>query len=97
LYYIGQSGLVQDRENAIELWKQAAELGSSKAHFALGCSYDAEGNSKKEKKLHNEAAAMAGHEGARYNLGLIELKSGNTEQAVKHWTIATSAGNYDAM
>jgi TPR repeat protein len=35
-YYIGQSGLVQDREKAIELWKQAAELGSSKAHFAYG-------------------------------------------------------------
>ena len=40
---------------------------------------------------------MAGHEGARYNLGLIELKSGNTEGAVKHFIIAATAGNYDAM
>ena len=33
---------------------------------------------------------MAGHEGARCNLGCME-------QAVKHWTIAASAGDYNAM
>jgi hypothetical protein len=40
----------------MELWKQAAELGSSLAHFQLGTQYDAKGNSKKEK-FHYEAAA----------------------------------------
>jgi TPR repeat protein len=95
-YSHGQAGLLQDRNKAIELWKQAADLGSSKAHFQLGTQNDAEGNSKK-KKFHNEAAAIAGHEGARYNLGFVELKSGNMEQAVKHLTIAASAGHHTAM
>jgi TPR repeat protein len=95
-YYHGQLGLLQDREKAIELWKQAATLGSSKAHFALGTQYDAEENSKKAK-VHYEAAAIAGHDKARYNLGQMELGSGNMERAVKHWKIAASAGNYDAM
>jgi len=40
---------------------------------------------------------MAGNEIARYNLGCMEYKSGNIEQAVKHWTIAASVGCYDAM
>jgi TPR repeat protein len=40
---------------------------------------------------------MAGHEVARYNLGCLEYDSGNVERAVKHWTIAASAGHYDAM
>ena len=40
---------------------------------------------------------MAGHDDARYNLGNMEYKSGNVERAVKHWTIAASAGKYNAM
>ena len=35
---------------------------------------------------------MAGDEVARYNIGLMENNSGNVERAVKHWTIAASAG-----
>jgi hypothetical protein len=95
-YFHGQLGLLQDRNKAMELWKQAAKLGSSKAHFALGTQYDAEENSKKAN-VHYEAAAMAGHDKARYNLGQMELGSGNMERAVKHWKIAASAGCYLAM
>ena len=40
---------------------------------------------------------MAGDEVARYNLGVMEVKSGNMERAVKHWVIAASAGYYKAM
>jgi TPR repeat protein len=80
----------------VELWKQAAKLGSSEAHFALGCNYDEEGDSKKEK-FHYEAAAMAGNEAARCNIGTMEAQSGDRERAVKHWMIAASAGNYTAM
>ena len=40
---------------------------------------------------------MAGHEVARFNVGIIEAKSGNMERAVKHWTIAASAGESYAM
>ena len=40
---------------------------------------------------------MAGLVGARCNLGSTEANSGNMERAVKHWTIAASAGDYTAM
>lgn len=95
-YYQGRAGLQHDRERAIELWTQAADLGSSKAHFNLGILYHEGGDSKK-KKFHWEAAAMAGHEVARFNLGTMENDSGNMERAFKHWTIAASAGEYCAM
>jgi TPR repeat protein len=36
----GMGGLLQDQSKAIELWKQAAELGSSRLHFYLGDIYD---------------------------------------------------------
>jgi TPR repeat protein len=62
----------------------------------LGTFYDAEGNSKKEK-FHYEAVAMAGNDVARNNIGTMEAESGNMEQAVKHFTIAASAGDYDSM
>jgi hypothetical protein len=40
---------------------------------------------------------MAGDEAARNNLGFTENKLGNMGRAVKHWTIAASAGEYNAM
>ena len=40
---------------------------------------------------------MAGDEEARYNLGCIEKNSGNSERAIKHLTIAASAGCFRAM
>ena len=48
-------------------------------------------------KFHYEAAAMAGYEMARYNLGCMERRSGNIVRAVKHWTIAASSGSYLAI
>jgi TPR repeat protein len=40
---------------------------------------------------------MAGNDVARFNLGAMEMKSRNGNQALKHFTIAASAGDYDAM
>jgi TPR repeat protein len=51
----------------------------------------------KKAKFYFEAAAMAGDEVARCNLGVMETQSGNIERAMKHWTIAASAGYYKAM
>jgi TPR repeat protein len=51
----------------------------------------------KKAKFHYEAAAMAGQETARNNLGYIEAQFGNRERAVKHLKIAASAGHYYAM
>ena len=38
-YYHGKLGLLRDCEKALELWKQAATLGYSHAHFHLGNDY----------------------------------------------------------
>ena len=95
-YFQGKGGLKHDQEKAKELWTRAAALGSSVAHFAMGL-YSCEGWDSKESKFHYEAAAMTGHENARCNLGTMEAQSGNMGQAVKHWTIAASAGDCNAM
>jgi TPR repeat protein len=95
-YRHGQLGLLQDRVRAIELWKQAAALGFSQAHYHLGVYYHAGGDSKKAQ-FHGKAAAMAGNEKARCNLGNLEGKSGNVGRGLKHWVIAASAGDYNAM
>ena len=97
-YYHGQIGLQRDLKKAMDLWTRAAELGSSQGHFSLGNEYRQEGaGNLKKVKFHYEAAAMAGHEVARYLLGTIEEMFGNMERAVKHWMIATSAGSHHAL
>jgi len=55
-----------------------------------------EGGDLKKAKFHFEAAAMAGHEVARYNLARCEKDLGNMERAIKH-LIAASAGCFEAM
>jgi tetratricopeptide (TPR) repeat protein len=90
-------GLSQDEEKAMELWKQAAKLGSSDAYHHMGVCYD-DGGDLKKAKFHYEEAAMAGHEDARFNLGLMDIDfEGKRERAIKNMTIAASAGHYKAM
>jgi TPR repeat protein len=93
-YNHGQLGLQQDHVKAMELYVRAADLGNKKAHHNLGSVYHED---LKKAKFHFEAAAMAGHEEARFNIGGIEFKSGNKERAIKHWAIAASAGHYTAI
>ena len=95
-YHHGSNGFLQDQTKAMELYTRAAELGCSKAHSFLGKLYH-EGGYLKKARFHFEAAAMAGNEVARYNIGCMEAESGNIERAVKHWTIGASAGEFDAM
>ena len=80
----------------MELYVSAAELGCSSAHYFLAKHYH-EGGALKKAKFHLEAAAMAGNEIARHNLGIMEDHSGNMERAVTHWKIGASAGHYKAM
>ena len=96
-YHNGVNGYQQDHARAIELYARAAELGCSKAHSSLGDIYADDVGDLKKAKFHFENAAMAGHELARYNLGILENNSGNMERAVKHWIIAASSGEYHSM
>jgi TPR repeat protein len=95
-YCYGLRGLQQDRAKAMELYVKAAELGCSKSHNSLADIYRLEGDMKKAK-FHLEAGAMAGDEFARLHLGGLEGEAGNWERAIKHWTIAASAGCYWSM
>jgi len=99
----GHDGLQQDQDKAKELWTHAADLGCSKSHFNLGGTGEGWRHSKKAK-FHFEAAAMAGHEDARHQLGVMDYTSGTAERsmnhitiALNHWIIAASAGSYHAM
>ncbi len=95
-YHRGEIGLQQNEEKAIELFTKSADLGYSQAHYNLVDIYDKRGDLKKAK-FNFEAAAMAGHDSARNNLGSMEYWAGNLERAAKHWMIAASAGCFHAM
>jgi hypothetical protein len=106
-YDNGGVGLQEDHTKAMELYARAAELGCSDAQCHLG-NICREGGNLKKAKFHLEAAAMAGHEMARFKLGITEaeygtlvvtncLKKRAAERAAKHWIIGASAGDYDAM
>ena len=77
-YEHGGLGLQQNRTKAKEFYARSADLGFSTAHDYLGDLYRDEKNLKKAK-FHFEAAAMAGHEGARFDLGSLEFNDGNKD------------------
>ena len=91
----GRYGLPVDQSKAVELFKCASELGSASAHFNLGLSYElGEGIEIDMKKAvhHYQIAAMKGNMAARHNLGGAELRNGNFQRAMKHFTIAAEFG-----
>ena len=100
-YWSGKFGLQQDSQKGLELFREAAELESMNAHFNLGCEYYHGRNGveveKKKAKYHLEIAAIAGHVGARHDLGSIEGNSGNRRRAMKHFMISASAGCDDSI
>jgi hypothetical protein len=96
-YEHGLQGFQQDHAKALEqLYARVAVFGSSVAHCNLGKLCHKGGDIKKAK-FHLEAAAMAGCKLARCINGYMEQLAVNVERAVKHWTIAASAGDYEAM
>jgi TPR repeat protein len=100
-YSFDQSGRLNgfqlDQAKAMELYTGAAELGYTKAHNRLGEIYHVHRGELRKAKFYYEAAAMAGHENARFALGILEYDSGNMGSAIKHFMIAASAGDYHAM
>ena len=101
VYYLGDLGLAKDNSRAIELWTEAAELGSVDAHHNLGDTYY-HGNGVEEDKPrgvhHWQQAAMKGHAGSRHNLGVIELKERiNYELALQHYMISAKMGYKESL
>ena len=96
-YADGVYGLPQDYAKALELYHRAGELGSALALNNIGTAYNlGEGVERDVKKAMHYfgLAAIKGDAVARNNLGWLEVQAGNTERALKHFTIAVGSG-YD--
>ncbi|EJK53432.1 hypothetical protein THAOC_27139, partial [Thalassiosira oceanica] len=101
IYYLGNQychgglGLTKDRPRAIELWTEAAELGSVEAHFMLGHTYykgDGVNVDRPRGVLHFQEAAMKGDVESRHCLGVVEFYKGNYELAERHCMISAKMG-----
>ena len=85
-----------DHATALEYWKKAAALGHAESHYQLSNAYEegrVVGKDMKKFMYHAEQAAIGGHDVARHNLGVEELKKGKVERAAKHWIIAAKIGH----
>ncbi|EJK72633.1 hypothetical protein THAOC_05818 [Thalassiosira oceanica] len=99
-YFYGELGLAKDVPRAIELWTEAAELGSLEAHNELGHVYytgDGVEEDKPRGIRHWQEVAMGGHAESRHNLGDVEHNNGNYELAVQHWMITAKMGDQGSL
>ncbi|EJK49043.1 hypothetical protein THAOC_32119, partial [Thalassiosira oceanica] len=99
-YYHGDDGLQKDMRKAVELYTEAAELGSIEALFDLGNAYNEGDGVQQDKAKAVEfwtKAAMQGHVESRYNLGWLEGIKGNHDRAVRHWLISAKMGDRDSV
>ena len=99
-YILGKHGLPQDRDRGLELYSQAAELGSATAHYNIAHSYVSGENVPRNAKkalFHNQQAAMRGNIQARHHLGCAEIVLGNSDRAIKHWMIAAASGKEESL
>ena len=90
----------RDYHSAFEYLSKAAELGDLEAHCKLACLYQMGHGVEKDKEkeiFHFEEAAIGGHPFARYVLGSMEWNNFNMDRAVKHWIIAATQGDDDAI
>ena len=88
-----------DYEAAFKYWSKAAELGDAEAHYSLSIMYtygDGVQKDKKKEVYHLEEASIAGHPGARSDLGCIEEEDGRMVRAKKHFIIAANLGVYES-
>ena len=94
-HFHGQFGLEKDVQRAIELWTDAAVLGSMHAHFELGLAYNngiVVQQDKARAVEHWQHAAMKGHVMSRHGLGVVEANKGNYNLAMKHLLISSKMG-----
>ena len=99
-YHCGKLGLTKDVTRAVELLKEAAELGSVDAHHELGRAYYTGEGVEEDKPRgirHWQQAAMKGHAKSRHNLGNVEYQNGNCEPAVQHLMISAKMGCEDSL
>ena len=85
---------------AVELFTEAAELGSIGALFSLGnafrCGEGVEKDLAKAEEFYTKAA-MQGHVEARHNLACYEEQKRNYDRAVRHLLISAKMGHADSL
>ena len=99
-YYHAELGLTKNAPRAIELWSEAAELGSLDAQNNLGTVYytgDGVEEDKPRGVHHWKQAAIQGHAMSRHNLGYAECESGNHELATQHWMMSAKMGYEESL
>ena len=95
-YFHELYGFQEDVQRAVELYTEAAELGSLNALYNLGNAYRlGKGVQKDEAKAVELCgkAAMQGHAPSRHELGCDEGEKGNHGRAVKHFLISATMGD----
>ncbi|EJK57530.1 hypothetical protein THAOC_22415 [Thalassiosira oceanica] len=107
IYYLGLKyfygddlGLQKDMQKSVELFTEAARLGSIEALFNLGnAHYFGDGVEQDTAKAveYYERAAMQGHAPARHNLGGCEVEKGSYDRAVRHFLISAKVGQEDSI
>ena len=99
-YRDGRHRFPQDHAKALKLWNRAAELGCSEPYCNIAGVYE-KGRSmevdKEKAKRYFELGAIGGDEMARHNLGIIELRAGKCDRALKHFMIAVRNGYTRSM
>ena len=99
-YFFGSLGLQKDMRKAVELYTEAAELGSIEALAHLGDSYRRGQGVEHDMATaveYYKKAAMQGHVQSRHNLGHYEGQQGNPDRAVRHWLISAKMGDKDSL
>ena len=95
-YFFGELGLQKNTRKAVELWTEAAELGSVDALYSLGNAHS-RGEGVKVDKMKAiqfwSKAAMQGHVESRHNLGINEGRKGNGDRAMRHFVISARLGD----
>ena len=92
-YCHGSLGLQKDMRMAVELWTEAAELGSIEALYNLGVAHESgEGGQQDKAKAVQlwSKAAMQGHVQSRHNLGCFEE---DHNRAFRHYIISSNMGH----
>jgi len=99
-YALGRYGVPQNYAKAFKLWHRAGELGHAEAYSSIGFAYDYGRGvdvDMKKAKHYWELAAMGGEGKARCKLGVIELRAGKYDRALKHWMIGAKCGYSDSL
>ncbi|EJK48939.1 hypothetical protein THAOC_32222 [Thalassiosira oceanica] len=99
-YCEGDFGLEKDRRKAVELWTEAAELGSIEAIFNLGVAYYYGDGVQEDNAKGIEfwsKAAMQGHVVSRHSLGNHEGRKGNYDRALRHYLVSAKMGYEESV